>query len=217
MFGTILDILVTTLQRINALRYIRNIIVARQSSTGTKDIWVTDALAEIGDYGELYIPVNAPEQPPPTLASDYRPLPDQPLVLRLRPRIVIPTPSNGIYDPTRVALGCVHALTYTDGVLSAFMGQHHDLPPPPSEIGNTGFMWATYKLDTLKVLRIGPIDTPLGMEVQLAIEGMILLRPPTGPAPVPIAAIRPPAQPPPPAAEIPRGIGESVRVEDIDD
>ena len=46
---------------------------------------VTDAQAEIGDFGELYIPVNAPEQPPPTLTSDYRPLPDLPLVLRLRP------------------------------------------------------------------------------------------------------------------------------------
>lgn len=214
MFTAILDILVATLQRINTLRFIRNIIVAKESSTGNRDIWVTDAQAEIGDFGELYIPVNAPEQPPPTANSDYRPLPDLPLVLRLRPRIVIPEPANGIYDSTRIALGCVHALTFTDGVLPAFMSQMHDLPPPPSGVGNTDFMWGRYKLETLKVLRVGPIDTPLGMEVQLVLEGMILLHPPTGPMPRLIERIQPPAEPPPPAAELPRGLDEIVRTLD---
>jgi hypothetical protein len=218
MFNEILDVIVAALQRINTLRYIRNILIARENSPDKKDIWVTDGSPEFGDFGELYIPVNAPEQPPPTPVSDYRPLPDQPLVLRLRPRVVIPTPSSATYDPTRIALGCIHALTFTDGALPSFMSQKHDLPPAPGGIGNTGFMWATYKLDTLKVLRVGPIATPAGMEVQLVIEGMILLHPPTGPVPTFIAEIRPPAEPPPPAAEIPRGVGQIVRVvDDTDD
>lgn len=215
MFRPILDVIVETLRRINSLRYIRNIDVDREAAPGSDDVYVTEVDAEIGDFGELYLPVNAPAQPP-TATADYRPLPDQPLVLRLRPRLLIPRPGDNSFDPTLIALGCVHALCFTDGALTTFMSQEHDLPP--SGTGNSGFMWATYKLDTLKVLRIGPIDTPLGMEVQLLIEGMILLHPPAAPAPQLIDEIRPPAQPPPPAAEIPRGMDEIVRVvDDVED
>jgi hypothetical protein len=216
MFRPILDVLVATLRRINSLRYIRNVDIDRETAAGSEnDVYVTEVNAEIGDFGELYIPVNAPAQPP-TATADYRPLPDVPLVLRLRPRILIPMPGNSAFDPTLVALGCMHALSFTDGALTTFMSQEHELPS--STQGNSGFMWATYKLDTVKVLRIGPIDTPLGIEIQLLIEGMILLHPPAAPTPQIIDEIRPPAEPPPPATEIPRGKDKIVRVvDDVED
>ncbi|ACY14105.1 hypothetical protein [Haliangium ochraceum] len=209
MFDLVLELLVATLRRVNTLRYIRNIDVDLVSVPDPDDVYVMGADPEIGDYGELHLPVNAPEQSP-TATEDYRPLPDQPLVLRLRPRIVIPQPSNDKYEPILVTVACIHALCFTDGELTEFMSQEHDLPP--SQTGASGFMWATYKLDTLKVLSVEPIVEPEGMEIQLLFEGMILLHPPTAPAPLPIDEILPPAEPPPPASEIPRGMDEIVRV-----
>lgn len=189
MFTPVIQALANSLSRINALRYINNIVVGKEGDTGSFTIWVTRANASLGDEGDLTVPVYRPPLPPgPT--DDYRPLQPVPLVLRLFPRVVIPAPPNNNYDPTVVALACVHALSYTDGALANFMAQDHALPLPSSPVANpNAYVWATYRLETLKIIGIVPMGTAGGMEIQLKLEGSVWLHPPAEPPPVPIAEV----------------------------
>ena len=214
MFQAFMDTLVLTLQRIDELKYIRNVILDHIDSPNSIDVMVTLPDPDLGDVLDLILPVYAPEVPPAGLTDDYLPLRKQPLIVTLNPRIIVPAPSNENYDPTIVALACVHTLSFTDGALPEFMGMEHDIPEPSNGPADPAFIWVTYRLDTLKLVRVGPISNPAGMEVQLRVEGNLWLHPPTAPTPLPITEIRPPAQPEPPGTEIPRGIDEIVRLTD---
>ncbi|MEM9488409.1 MAG: hypothetical protein AAGC55_04655, partial [Myxococcota bacterium] len=119
MFDDFTQALIATLQRITELRYVPALTVAAGGAPGSADVWLSPIDAEVSDDSQIVVPVLRPEADQST-ANDYRPLIRIPLLLRLSLRLVVATPGDGSYDPTMVALACVHSLSYTDGALADF-------------------------------------------------------------------------------------------------
>lgn len=214
MFQPIIQVVINTMQRVTALRYIPGLTVAHIDDPKSKDVWVLNPEPRFSDNNQIVVPIFPPEADQSTV-KDYDPLRKLPLILQIYMRVQVPYSSRNDFETTMVTLACVHALTFTDGALATFMQQEHSLPPPPkasSPANPTAFEWGKYKLDTLNILQVGPIPSPAGMEIQIRFDGHMWLYPATEPVPTLIEEIRAPAEPPPPAPEIGRGLDEIVRV-----